>query len=457
MDKVLVKRYLFFLLSIIGYLLFAFYLQRPNTIDLFIVYFLLFLLYWQISKSENKKEIQFWLGAGIFFRIIFLFSIPNLSDDFYRFIWDGRLLASGLHPFSHLPSYYIENKITIVGVDQQLFEKLNSPNYFTIYPPVNQFIFFLAAKVSGNSITGSIVTMRLFIIASEIGSFIVIKKLLQYYKLPEKNILLYALNPLVVIELTGNLHFEALMIFFLLWSIWLLIQHKNLISALSFNLAICSKLLPIIILPLLLARLGFKQFLIYGSLVLIFCILAFLPLLKVDIILGFSQSIGYYFNKFEFNASLYYLVREWGFWKYGYNIIQTVGWKLGAWCAAAILLFTIIEGYFRKSIVTGQWSVVRSLQSTINSQLFSSCLFIFTIYFSFATVVHPWYVTTLVAFSIFTRFRFPVLWSALIFLTYAGYSSEGFTENLWLVTTEYAMVFGYLATELLWKQKEPLY
>lgn len=458
MDRMSVKRYLFLLISILGYSLFAFYIQRPDTINLFIAYSFLFLAYWQICKSDNKREIQFWLAAGIFFRIIFLLSIPNLSDDFYRFIWDGRLLANGLHPFSHLPSYYIENKIAIEGIDQHLFEKLNSQNYFTIYPPVNQFIFFLAAKVAGNSIMGSIVMMRLFIIASEIGSFMVIKKLLLHYKLPEKNILLYVLNPLVIIELTGNLHFEALMIFFLLWGIWLLIQHKNLISALSFSLAICSKLLPIIILPLLFARLGFKRFLIYGSLVLMFCIFAFLPLLNADIILGFRQSLGYYFTKFEFNASIYYLVREWGFWKYGYNIIQTVGWKLGAWSFSFMLLYILYDAFRKFKVTDSSAKIFWQYTSlwNLDGRIWTSFLFVFLIHFSFATVMHPWYVATLVVFSIFTRFRFPVLWSALIFLTYTGYSSEGFTENIWVVVAEYAMVFGYLAVDLLWKQKKHL-
>ncbi len=56
-----------------------------------------------------------------------------------------------------------------------------------------------------------------------------------------------------------------------------------------------------------------------------------------------------------------------------------------------------------------------------------------TIYLSLATIVHPWYITTVVALSIFTNYRFPLLWSALIVMTYINYSYAAYFENLWVV------------------------
>ena len=49
----------------------------------------------------------------------------------------------GLDPFTELPSYYIENGLHPELLNTQLFSKLNSPDYFSIYPPLAQFVFGL--------------------------------------------------------------------------------------------------------------------------------------------------------------------------------------------------------------------------------------------------------------------------------------------------------------------------
>jgi hypothetical protein len=76
------------------------------------------------------------------------------------------------------------------------------------------------------------------------------------------------------------------------------------------------------------------------------------------------------------------------------------------------------------------------------------------IYLLFTTTVHPWYLSTLLAVSVLSDYRFAVIWSYLIFLTYGGYTAEGFRENLWIVSVEYVLVLGYFAYEL-WRKKLP--
>jgi len=155
-----------------------------------------------------------------------------------------------------------------------------------------------------------------------------------------------------------------------------------------------------------------------------------------------STSLGLYFNKFEFNASLYYLVREYGFWKYGYNIIQTAGWKLSLIAGILILLVS-----FRKGLT---WSYI--INENTYPCLITKWMWSLSIYFLFATIMHPWYITTLLALSIFTSYRFSLIWTGLIFLSYSGYNKNGFQENLWLTTLEYLVVIGYLIFELKSKQ-----
>lgn len=450
MPKVKASSWLLFILSGFLYFFIEYGIERQETSKLLIAVGILFLIYGWVIKSVEEKEVTFWVIAAIVFRVSLLFALPNLSDDFYRFIWDGHLLVAGYHPFAELPRHYIDNSIIIPGIDQALFEKLNSPDYFTIYPPVNQFVFWLSVKLSPHSVPGSVLVMRSLIIVAEIGSLLLMRKILKHCQLLNKNVLLYALNPLVIIELTGNLHFEAFLIFFMLSSFWFLIKGNLLASALNFALAICTKLIPLIFLPLLLARLGFKKSIQFYLTTGFCCALFFLPLLNMEIVSGFRESIGYYFQKFEFNASIYYIVREWGFWNYGYNIIQTVGWMLALLSTLVILGYTLWD-YFQNS----KLKIQNSNPNLANCQLPTAYLIVMFIYFAFSTTVHPWYIATLVAFSAVSTYRFAILWSALIFLTYAGYTTVGFSENLWLTTIEYVLVIAYLTYELIGNKLNP--
>jgi alpha-1,6-mannosyltransferase len=433
-----IKRTYWFLIffTVIAYAFVGYFIPRYETGYLLVAVGFLFLSYIWIVTNVQEEEVFTWLIIALCFRLIFLVALPSLSEDFYRFIWDGRLWLTGHHPFAKLPAAYLQ--LGIHGVDQSLFEKLNSQPYFTIYPPVSQFIFWLSVKIFPESILGSVIVMRVIIFFAEVGTILIIRKLLREFSLSAQNVLLYALNPLVIIELIGNLHFESLVIFFVFLSILLLMRFRLLFSAAGLSLAIGTKLVPVIFLPSLIWFIGIKRSVTYGLAVLFFLILCFLPLFDQAAFQAMTESVGLYFNKFEFNASLYYLVREVGFWKYGYNIIQTVGWKLGL---VAALLIVFIS--FRKGL---------HIHSEVNSlrvqEMLLQIMWALCIYFLFTTTLHPWYITTLVSISVFSLYRFPVLWSGLIFLTYAGYDIDSFQENYWLTAFEYVAVIGYFIFEL---------
>jgi len=55
--------------------------------------------------------------------------------------------------------------------------------------------------------------------------------------------------------------------------------------------------------------------------------------------------------------------------------------------------------------------------------------------------------------SIFTRYRFPLVWTALLWLTYINYSYAEYHENLWVVGLEYVVMLGWMIWEL-WSQWE---
>jgi len=331
---------------------------------------------------------------------------------------------------------------------QELYDQLNSPNYFTVYPPINQLLFAIAAYCSPNSFTGSSILLKSFLFLCEVGSIYLIIDLLRHFQLPEKNVLLYALNPLIIFEIMGNVHFEGAMIFFLLLSIWLIaIKNQLVLSAIAMTFSIASKLLPLIFLPFFIWRLSIKKegfgiestnylslwmaklqainwsknILFFGVLLGILLVL-FIPLFSGAFVSNFGASLNLYFQKFEFNASIYYFIRWLGFQYKGYNIIQTLGPILSIIVLASIL-----------------WRVFNEIKPNWNN-LFPNLLFAICIYLILALTIHPWYVALPIVCCLFTRFRFPILWSGLIFLTYINYSYVNYFENLWMVGIEYVLV-----------------
>lgn len=76
------------------------------------------------------------------------------------------------------------------------------------------------------------------------------------------------------------------------------------------------------------------------------------------------------------------------------------------------------------------------------------------VYLLSTTILHPWYIVTLLAVSLLTPYRFPVVWTGLIFLTYAGYTENGFNENLFLVALEYIGMIAYLLYETVWAKEK---
>jgi alpha-1,6-mannosyltransferase len=427
-------KYVLVVISIAGFIFLSFFIERHQHIPLLAVFSLLFIIYLYQLNNLSDYRTQEIFNLGLLLRMVVFLALPALSDDFYRFIWDGRLLSSGNNPFEFLPIEFLRQDIA-ANINAELFYRLNSPEYFTVYPPLVQFIFLTATSLFPNDIYESVLVMKLFSFAAEAGLLLVMMRILRRLNISMRYIAVYALNPLVIIEGVGSLHHEGIMLFFLFLAIYMLMKSKYISSAVLWGMAVATKLLPLIYLPLLLRRMGKKKLLHY-FLVLTFIIsLLFLPFLE-GLISGMGESISLYFQKFEFNASIYYIIREIGFMVKGYNIIQTAG----PYLALTVFVFVMIY----------------SLKTSGEEDLFSAMTWVFVIYLSLSTTVHPWYIISLIGFSVFTGYLFPLIWSLLIFFTYAGYHQTGYDEPGAIVIIEYAVVYALMFYEIFRKDSKPL-
>lgn len=416
----------------------GYYVQRADfraLLGAFAAFFVLYALS-LFPRSTYQPNYKWFIGLGIGLRILLLWSIPNLSDDVFRFLWDGRLLAHGIHPFAFTPDAVLRSLPPMSGLSPALFEKLNSPYYYSIYPPVCQALFWLAAQLSPLSIGGGVFVLKLFLLGCEIGSICLL-----YKHVSLQNAALYALNPLVIFEISGNCHFEGSMIFFMLAGILTLRKKKIGASACYFALATASKLLPILLVPIIWRYLGWKQgtrFVLYFTLI---CIALFLPLLDVKILLNMASSLNLYFQQFQFNASVYYLIRAMGFWIYGWD----VGEFLGPGLAIATIVGVLFISYFTSR---------KDNPIVSKFDLPEASLMAILLYLMFATTIHPWYITVPFALSLLTNWHMATLWTALAILSYSHYIGGIYLEKYEYIALEYSVLWLYWILEIRKRLKQ---
>lgn len=421
--------------SVFFYMSFAYDLQRTDFPKFIMLYGALFFFFYKIVQI-SKNNFAFLTVLVVLFRLIFLFVAPNLSQDYFRFIWDGRMMAEGLNPYVSLPQDFIRSGVFPVAQAEGLYRGMGELNgsHYTVYPPLNQFIFLISVLLS-KSIFGAVAWMRFVIILADLGTLYFGKKILERLQLPAYHIFWFLLNPFIIIEMTGNLHFEGVMIFLLLWGFYLVLSGKWKTAAVLLGFSASVKLISLIFIPMFFNYLGWKKFLVFGSLAGISFGVLYVPFLSDELLKFYFTSLNMYFNNFEFNASVFYIIRWVGYQSKGYNIIRAFGMV----APFVVLGIVLAIAFFRKN---------KTFQQTLISMLFA-----ISVYYFMATVVHPWYVAVLLILSIFTRFRYPLLWSLVVMLSYFAYSNPDFKENFWLLAIEYVLVFGWLGNELFFFKK----
>lgn len=430
MSKKRVAQTLILVASLGCYILLGYFTKRSDFIWIVCLYSSLFVFYLYILHNKyfsNSFRIAFI--SAIVFRLSLLLMTPNLTDDYFRYVWDGLLFTGGENPYLVTPAEYVNSTTVVSGVDISLYERLNSPYYYSAYPPFSQLIFGLSVKISGHDIFTNLLILRGIFILAEIGSMFVLYKLSVLFGRSPKVMLFYALNPLVIMELIGNLHLEALMIFFFLLAMYLLLKEKHGLSAICFGLAVGTKLIPLIFLPLILKSIGIRRSIKYLITTGIIVIILIFPFFNLEAISNYLESLRLYFEAFEFNASIYYLLKLlYGLSDTG-NIIPIIHIML------PIITLLVV------SVITWKTDTSRS------DNLMNGMLLCITAFYLLSTNIHPWNLTPLIMLSVFSRYRYMLSWSAGIVLSYFAYRTFPFSENIWLISIEYLVLGGHMGYE----------
>ncbi len=391
-------------------------------------------MYSLFATTDIKcKKFVWWFLGGLVLRLILLISIPKWSEDYARFLWDGELIRVEQNSYLETPKDWLLNHPELKsGYLEDLFEIMNSPEYYSIYPPSNQLLFWITSFGANQDSWQGIVALRILLILAEILVFVLLLQLLNSEKIPPKSILLYWFNPLVILEITGNLHFEGLVLLALLLALWTFGKDKLAASGGFWSLAIGIKILPLMLGPSLLSSQKIRRSYSFWLVALLVLAALFSPLLWDGSWQYLLESLQLYQGKFEFNASIYYLLREVGFWIKGYNTIATL---------TKIL-----------SVMTFLWIVFIAWKKKPNSpiQMAEVWTLSYLVYLFLQPVVHPWYIIPAFGLSLLTKMKSLTVWSFAAILSYQAYSNPDNYENPGLLLLEY----GIVGLAILWDYKK---
>jgi alpha-1,6-mannosyltransferase len=410
----------------------------------YLAYFLI--VYYSLKlKTSANKDLIFLLIIGFLIRMILIPSNPILSDDIYRYLWDGKVFYDGFNPFAYPPASPVLEGLR----DSTIYPKINYPGIPTVYPPFSQIIFAVSYIIGYNIIVWKLV---LFVFEGILVFFLY--KLIIHFKMNTMRLSIYLINPLVVIETYSSGHLDIIAVCLFMIGIYYFYKKKSVVSILAFILSILSKYNPLLmILPLLKKRFLLKISILFGSII---------TVLFPFVLSGTIPTAGFisFTNRWEFNGFLYksflfiYDLLEFQSQKWfslAYNGHTEEFYITGAFyykiLVFIILIFIVID-QLKKLKMTEDFKGINYLQPV---------LFIGTAMLLLSPTLYPWYLVWIIPLLVFLPNWSWLIFTMLIQLSYfvlQDYANYGIWEEsnliLWL---QYLPFYGLLIFEYLDKRK----
>ena len=202
-------------------------------------------------------------------RVRGLLAPPYLSNDLYRYVWDGRVAAAGINPYRYVPA---DDHLAALR-DAAIFPFINRATYApTIYPPIAESIFFATTRLND-----SVGWMKATMVAFDVATVAILLRLLALAGLPLERILIYAWHPLILWEFAGSGHIDAAAVMFVALALWARRRHAGSLAGLFLGCAALVKFFPAVIFPALYRRWDWKM----PAAVAAVMVLAYLPFLGV--------------------------------------------------------------------------------------------------------------------------------------------------------------------------------
>ena len=321
------------------------------------------------------------IGGAIAFRVLLFFTMPTLSSDVYRYIWDGYVANNGVSPYA----YPIDSP-ALDHLDNPQRAQANHTWMASPYMPAAQFLFATLTWLFPLHPLFFQVVMTFL----DILSGLLLIRLLSIADLPAYRSAIYLWNPLLVVEVAHGAHVDAWMIFLTLLALWLTYTPSQTkiflwLAPIVLALATLTKLLPVLLIAVLFWRWRWPQLILYGGVTLGLLTAAGLragwgmsgPLDGT----GLFGALRIYADRWNFNSGLFHWL-EVSLQDLG--VVEAVDWAK-----------RIVGGAMLASL-TGIWLKARGEQTPRSTLRLMAWLFM--AYILLTPTVHPWYFLILLLF-----------------------------------------------------------
>ncbi len=407
-------------------------------------------LAWRFRADVFRRPATM-LAWAVIFRVTLLPCVPDLSDDFYRYIWDGWLTSEGVNPFRHTP----DDPALAVYARAFPFERLNSKSLHSVYPPLTQAVAAVAGRAYAVwGLDAAFLVMKSLFVMLEIGG---VAGLLAASRRvsgasgsrgwqPVSLVALYAWNPLAILAIAGQGHSEAGLVLGIGVAAWAMSRGYAAASWIGLMLAALAKLTPLLAAPLWwrhwldhrreerpsIAAGAWRIRAPGGLWAAIAMLLVFVvPFWFAGLPGNYLSSLRLYVQWFEFNGPVYGLLKAAIRTMTGYDSSKQLGPVLAAvTLLVAIWVWLLPTGWAWCSadLSVGRFHAHdRAEQTRKPNGVFDRCALIIGAFLLLATTVHPWYaLAALVLVPLSPVLRWSWVWfSFASFATYFSYNARG--------------------------------
>jgi hypothetical protein len=361
------------------------------------------------------------LAIALAGRAVMLWTPPTLSDDLYRYVWEGEVWARGFSPYALAPS-----APALAALRDNIWAGVNNPDVPSPYPALAQLISFLEASQFPHSVFGAKLTATI----ADLAVIAVLCLLLRAHGHSFRRVVIYAWNPLVLVEFPLSGHNDVMMLALLL-SALAVGGRKPVRGGVLLGLAALAKFVPLVVVPIIWRAWGPRAAAVAAGV--FFAVTA--TVLTASGALG---SLPHYLSGFADNDSIHALVRE---------VVALAAPSLAVPVAKVVTWLALICG-------VGLFVAAPRLRAR---PVWWQSYALFALTLVLAATVHAWYVTWLLPFlALNLRFHegfvplrpLPsvgwLLFSFLVALPYLTYADH--VWRLWISFVEYVPLFAFLGT-----------